>query len=167
MIEDTIRDWVKRNRLSAGDDLLGFVMDCDAYLGAQDIFSMADVQRSEDPLSMVNAALVVKSSVPSLQDISRAIKAAWTEIAYREFQASSLRWCEEATVFRFVTGDPLVGLGVTGTFIATGDHYARLVDEFRAEFGKLGAKIQQLPGGLPSWAAQPPHAGGGGRSVKS
>jgi hypothetical protein len=167
MIEHTIRDWVKRFRLSGGDDLLGFVMDCEAYLEAQDAFLAAEVKTKHDQLSMVNGAVSITASVPSLQDVADAFKAAWTQIAYSEFEATSMRWYEEATLFRFITGDPNSGLGVTGTFIAGGDQYSRLVDKFRIEFGDLGARVERMPGGLPPWAAQLPHAAGGGRVGRS
>lgn len=129
-------------------------MDCDAYLYAQDSFLSADVNKSEDSLSMVNATIIIKPSFHSLQEITYALQAAWTKITYIEFQATFIRWYEEATVFRFITGVPNSGLGVTGTFIVTGKDYSRLVDEFRTNFGNVGARIERLPGGLPPWAAQ-------------
>ena len=166
MIEETIRNWVSHHRLSSGDDLMGFVIDCDAILPAQDAFLSADVKTTEDALSMVNAAVAIRPTAASLQNIADAFKSAWAQIAYHEFQAMSVRWYQEATVFRFITGDPSSRLGVTGTFIATGPHHPDLVQKFRAEFGELGVRVGQLPGGLPSWAAQLPHAGDGGRKVR-
>jgi len=136
---------------------MGFVMDCDAILPAQDAFLLVDVNGTDDHLSLVNASVIIKPSVASLQGIADAFKSAWMEIAYHEFQATSLRWYEEATVFRFVTGNPGSSLGVTGTFIATGTHYSQLVERFRTEYAALGVRIEKLPGGLPPWAAQHAH----------
>src|SRR5438093_785254 len=105
MIEETIRGWARSHPLSSGDDLSGFVMDCEVYLEAQDAFLRADVKSTEDSLSMVNAAITIDASVSSLQSVVDAFKAAWAEIAYLEFQAISIHWYEEATVFRFITGN--------------------------------------------------------------
>ena len=157
MVEDVIQQWVRNCQLSTGDNLDGFVDDCHAYLHAQEGFASVVVSRTEDFRSMVNAVLSLKASVTSLQNISDGIVKAWSEIAYLSFQATSLRWYEEATVFRFITGDPTGALGVTGTFIATGPQYPQLVERFRKEYGNLGQKIVGLPGGLPKWAAQHAH----------
>lgn len=129
-------------------------MDCDANLYDPDSFLSVDVNKSEDSLSMVNALIIIQPSIPSLQEIAYALQAAWTKIAFNEFQATSIRWYEEATVFRFVTGVPNSGLGFTGTFIATGNDYSRLVDQFRTGFGNVGSRIERFPGGLPPWATQ-------------
>jgi len=155
MVEDVIQNWVRNCQLSSGDKLAGFLDDCQASLQAQEAFASAVVTSTEDFRSMVNAVVSLKASVTSLQGVADALVKAWSDIAYRSFQATSLRWYEEATVFRFITGESMAGLGVTGTFIATGAQYSQLVERYRSENGNLGQKIVGLPGGLPKWAAQP------------
>lgn len=152
MIEATIQNWLKRFRLSSGDDLSGFVIDCDAYL-FHDAFSSVEVKQTDDPLSMVNATIIIKPTVPSLQEITYALQNAWAKISYNEFQATSLHWYEEATVLRFITGVPNSGLGVTGTFMAGGKNYSALVKDFRKNFSS-NTRIVPMPGGLPAWVSR-------------
>ncbi|HEU5179828.1 MAG TPA: hypothetical protein VFW45_03485, partial [Candidatus Polarisedimenticolia bacterium] len=144
-------------QLSTGDNLHGFVEDCHHFLAAQQpSLRSVTISTMEDAQSMVNGLVTIGPAVSSLQDISKAIVKAWAEIAYLDFQATSLRWYEEATVFKFITGVPITGLGVAGTFIALGPQYPQLVEKFRSEFSETGAKVKRIPGGLPPWAAQHP-----------
>jgi len=148
MIEDVIRIWIEQQRVSAGDDLTGFVADADYYFGAQPAFLDVRIIRTTDPSSLLNAAITVQPEVASVQQISDAFRAAWLNVAYFDFEATSIRWHQEATVLRFITGSPRSRLGVTGTFIASGVQYPELVATFIREFGPLDS----MPGGIPVWA---------------
>jgi len=152
MIESIIDEVLKTGRVSSGDDLTGFVIDTDYALSDQEIFTTIDVQRTDDPRSLVNAKIEVRDGVPAIQEISKAFAAAWQRIAYTEFQACSIVWYREATILRFITTSSR-GLCVTGTFVARSNDYGRLVDQFNRDFGSITSPLRSFPGGLPAWAA--------------
>ena len=88
---------------SSGDNLTGFLMDADHFFSEHWAFATVDVRRREDVTSLLNVTLSISERVQSLQDLSHALGDVWRSIAYQHFEASSVTWFREATVFRFVT----------------------------------------------------------------
>lgn len=144
MIEETIDLLLARLPRSSGDNLAGFVIDCDFALSELDeVFPVVEVNETQDPRSMVDVAVTVADSVPSIQRVHEALMSAWARLAYREYQAVGCTWYREAMVLRFVTAS-LGRLLVTGTIVARGGAYPKVVADFERDFSSLG-------GTLPSW----------------
>jgi hypothetical protein len=151
MIEEIIREWSSRLPRSSGDNLTGFIMDADWALGEIEGAREVNVNRSDDPHSMVNA--LVTFEVSALHLIAQGLANAWPSFAYQELAVVSIQRYLEATVMRFITAASGGKLCVTGTVVATSPNYADLADEFDREFGSLGGKLSSISGGLPAWAA--------------
>jgi hypothetical protein len=145
MIEELITSLVGRLAPSSGDDLSGFLMDCEAYLAEDDlVFAKVDVGSGPNSRNMVNARLLVASTALSIQHIHNALRAAWSKLAYHEFQATGCKWYSDAMVMRFVTAVPESRLLVTGTFVASGGAYPKVAAEFGRDFAAIS-------GPLPAW----------------
>jgi hypothetical protein len=122
---------------SSGDNLTGFLMDADHFFSEHGAFATVDVRRSEDVTSQLNVTLSISERVQSLQDLAYALGDVWRSIAYQHFEASSVTWFREATVFRFVTVISGELFFVSGTARASGPHYPRLVEAFERDFRLL------------------------------
>ena len=137
MIENLIVRIAREFPASSGDNLDGFVMDADCYFSQQDAFASAQVERGVGPLSVVNISIILAESVQSLQQVARALEAAWTETRYKHFAASGITWYREATVLRFVTVVSDESYFISGTATASGPRYADLVQAFERDFGSM------------------------------
>lgn len=152
IINDIIREWAPKFSLNSGDNLTGFLIDCEYALESGEVCNVLHLESGDDPETLVNAVIEARSGA-TIQDISHALAAAWQQFAYPEFQAFSIRRYAEATVLRFITASGSGDLCVTGTVIARSPNYDRLVNDFNRDFSSLGGSVKPLPGGLPPWAA--------------
>jgi hypothetical protein len=152
IIDALIRDCVSRISLSSGDNLTGFLIDCEYALEEDDLFKIVRLETTDHPESLLNG-VVEAPSVTTIQEISQRLSGAWSRFAYPEFQAVSVRRYTEAVVMRFITAVASSSLGVTGTIVARSANYSRLVDDFNRDYSQLGGALKSLPGGLPPWAA--------------
>ena len=137
---------------SEGDDLLGFEMDCDVFFGEGASIDNVAVTHSTDPCELLRIRVRLAPSAATLQDVSHALTTAWQNVAYSDFQATSLEWFQEATVLRFVTVISGARFFVSGCAVATGPTYASLVSAFHRDFGTLRGPLRHMPGGIPAWA---------------
>jgi hypothetical protein len=101
---------------SGGANLSGIEMDFYAYLGGRDAIdeSSLKVRRTGRAEALLAVDCAAASGV-SVQEASRAVRAAWVEdLRYAEFEAHHLALTENVAVLRFVTQMGPGGLYVTG-----------------------------------------------------
>jgi hypothetical protein len=146
VIEDLIRRIAETVPAVSGDSLTGFVIDAEHYFGQCDPFESVEVDRRRDPLSIVIVRAQVKDDVASVQDISQALSSALPQLTYNHFSACSIDWYKEGTVLRFVTVPAGAAYYVSGTVLATGPSYPRLLAAFERDFGKLHGPVQPWTG---------------------
>jgi hypothetical protein len=144
MIERVIDEVIRRLPPSDGDNLLGFQIDADHFLGECDALASVEVERSSDIRSLLNASAILADHVSSLHDISQALFAVWQSLYYPHFHASAIHWYREATILRFLTVISDDGYFVTGTVTVSGEQYPRLVEKFEREFGGLRGPLPRL-----------------------
>jgi hypothetical protein len=137
---------------SEGDSLLGFKMDCDVFFAEDPLIDEVAVARTTDPSELLRIRVRLALNAATLQDVSRALTTAWQNVAYSEFQATSLEWFQEAIVLRFVTVISGARFFVSGCTVATGPTYPSLVSAFHRDFGSLRRPLRHLPDGIPAWA---------------
>lgn len=145
MIEGVIAAVRANSQPSFGDNLLGFSIDADHYVAESGVLVDVDVRTTRDAECLVDVRATVADHVQSLQEVSSALREAWTPLAYSDLQATSCIWYREATVLRFVTAMHDPGLFVTGRIIARGGPQPRLVERFLKDFGALHGPLPSLP----------------------
>lgn len=151
IIEELIKEWSARLRLSSGDDLGGFLLDVDFAFDEVSGVTSVNCADSATSLSLVNVIVTFETGISSVQAIGDALSSGFRRLAYPSFQASSVAWYREATVLRFITAARDGNLCVTGTMIGVTEKYDRLVDAYDYSFGSMGGRLQPFPGGLPAW----------------
>jgi hypothetical protein len=144
LIERVIADIAGRLPPSSGDNLTGFVIDADHFLGECDAFESVEVDRSTNPRSLLEIRAEVAVSVNTVQEISHALLDAWQSIAYTHFQASAVHFYKEATVLRFVTVISNDAFYVSGAVRVAGAHYPALVQRYDRDFGASHGPLPAL-----------------------
>jgi hypothetical protein len=145
VIEETIDLVLSRLPPSSGENLTGFLMDCDHFFSQpEEVLRDADAKATGDPRSMVAVTVTLADPLTSLQQVNEALRAAWAEVAYRDYQALATMWYRDAMVLRFVTANPQSRLLVTGTVVASGGGYGHVAAGFERDFAAIR-------GPLPSW----------------
>lgn len=144
MIERVIADIAGRLPPSSGDNLTGFVIDADHFLGECEALESIHVDRATNPSSLLEIRAVVSASVTTVQEVSHALLDAWQSIAYTHFQASAVHFYKEATVLRFVTVISGDAFYVSGTIRVAGPHYSALVQRYDRDFGASHGPLPNL-----------------------
>jgi hypothetical protein len=129
---------------SSGENMLGFVIDLDHALFERPDLTEPHIRATDDPRCLVVAETAVGDSVQSLQEIAAALRDVWDGIAYKDFEASSCVWYEEATVLRFATCLERGHLFVTGRIVVSGGPYPMLVESYNRDFGWLRGPLPSL-----------------------
>ena len=145
MIEDLIRRIAETVPAVCGDNLTGLIIDSEHYFGTCAVESV-EVEGGRDPLSIVTIHARVKESVASVQDISQALSGVLPQVVYNHFTASSVGWYKEATVLHFITVPVRGTYYVSGTVVATGLSYPRLLAAFEQEFSRIHGPVQSWRG---------------------
>ena len=144
LIERVIHDIAGRFPPSSGDDLTGFVIDADHFLGECEALEWVEVERAANPSSLLEIRAQVAASVSTDQDVRHALLKAWHEIAHNHFQASAVHFYKEATVLRFVTVISDEAFFVSGTVRVAGPHYPALVQRYDRDFGASHGSLPNL-----------------------
>jgi len=150
MIERVISDIVRNIPPSSGDNLTGFVIDADHFFAQCETLESVAVNRSPNPLSLLEIRADAVASVNTVQDLSHSLVGAWESIAYGHFQASAVHFYKEATVLRFVTVISGDAFYVSGTVHVAGPHYPNLVHRFERDFGAMHGPLSSLSKGEPA-----------------
>ena len=141
MIEDIVRRIAESLPAVSGDNLTGFIIDAEHYFGSCPPFASVGVEGGSDPLSIVTVRARIREDVASIQDISQALSSALPKVAYNHFSACSIEWYKEATVLRFVTVPGRSTYYVSGTVLATGPSYPRLLAAFERDFSEIHGPV--------------------------
>lgn len=144
MIERVIDLVCQNARPGSGTNLEGFVTDADFYLWKSGFLDAIRVRQTDRPQRMLEIEATVTDKAQSLQEVAWALREAWTNLAYADFEASSCRWYREGTVLDFVTIMRERGVFVTGRMFATGTSQAELVARFVRDFGPMYGELQSL-----------------------
>lgn len=137
-MDDVISRTIAWARPSDGDNLTGFIIDADHAFESTGMFDSVRIERTGDPRRLVVISLVARAAVPTLQDISGALRDAWSGLAYLGFQAVGIERFQDATVMTFVTATEDGGLCVTGEATATSPRYGQLVRDFEDRLSFAG-----------------------------
>jgi hypothetical protein len=144
-IESVIDRLIEVGSPSSGHDLEGFVADADHAIFMSHALTDSRVRLAGDSRALLAIDTTVSATTEKLQDVSRALRDVWAELAYKSLQASAITWYREATILRFATYAEQFGMFVTGRIVASGGPYAQLVDRFERDFGKLSGPLPSLP----------------------
>jgi len=144
MIERVIADIAARLPPSSGDDLTGFVIDAEHFLGKSEALASVDVSCSADPTSLIEVRADVTPHISTVQDLSHALIDVWQLIAYTHFQAAAVHFYKEGTVLRFVTVISGDAFYVSGTVRVAGAHYPALVHRYERDFGASHGPLSNL-----------------------
>lgn len=153
MIESIIELIQKTHSPSTDENLMGFVQDMDYALWKHKAFKKCKTKRTSDPNCLIRACVKIAAKVRSVQEIADAFEKIGNEIGYNELKVISIKWYSDATVLRFVTAMHGADLFVTGTVVASGRRYPKLVESYNAEYGEWHGNLEPYPGGLPDWAS--------------
>lgn len=105
-----------KGKQSSGDNLLGFVLDMEAYLEESDYFTSVVVDSASESESLINARCQYSNSIEKNQIITE-LKDIWESyLRYQEFEKHSVEIDGDNVVFHFCTTSG--GLGVTGKITA-------------------------------------------------
>ncbi|MGC4093241.1 MAG: hypothetical protein QM756_36200 [Polyangiaceae bacterium] len=137
---------------SNGDNLLGFKLDCDVFFARPEVVAETVTIATTDPSELLRILVRLSPTAATLQDVRQALTTAWQDVAYSEFQATSLKSHREATVLHFATVIEGSHFFVSGVAIATGSNHEDLVRAFELNFGTHRDPVSRIPGGLPAWA---------------
>lgn len=137
MIETVIDQVAGQLPPIAGDNLLGFRYDVEEALRHGDWCHGHSLTVVEEPRCLLRIELEVAEGVASLQELTSGLVGLWTYVAYKDFEASSIRWYREAAVLRFVTINPLGPYFVAGRVRVAGAHYEPLAEAFERRFHAL------------------------------
>lgn len=151
MIESVISLVQQSCLIAAGSNISGFITDVDFAFYQSTMFKEVDITTSSDKNSLIRARALISPAAHSVQQIGDALLSICNYIGFNHFTASSIKWYREATVLRFVTAASET-LYVTGTVVASGPKYPRLVERYDQDFGNLSGPLKPYPGGLPDWA---------------
>lgn len=150
MIERVISDIVRSIPPSSGDNLTGFVIDADHFFGQCEALESVAVNRSPNPLSLLEIRANAAMSVDTVQDLSRSLIDAWESIAYGHFQASAVHFYKEATVLRFITVISGDAFYVSGIVHVAGPNYPNLAQRFERDFGAMHGPLSSFSRGEPA-----------------
>lgn len=148
MIESMIAGILNSTELSSPENLDGFFVDADYFLGAMKICDTCSVSATGDPNNCIVATVVLNESPKSIQEIIWAVQEVWPKLSYYDLDATSLVVYEEGIFFRFVTAVPAKKLCVTGMLVFKGGPYHELYEEYLERFRFAGANRQHAPGHL-------------------
>jgi len=129
------------------DKLSAFSMEAEHYLSRNGTLEAIEIHQTERPECLLEIRAMVAEKTKTLQEISAALREAWSALASAEFESASTVWYSDATILRFVTA---MNRG-QGTFYVTGEvvvdrgPYARLVERFEREFGDLHGGLAARP----------------------
>jgi hypothetical protein len=137
MIESAIDLVIATGTLSAGDDLLGFLIDAEYTLEMAERFSTINVTRSEEPRSLLSIELQPNEKTESIQQIRDAVLQVMSLLEYIGVSAHSYKWYRDVSVVRFVMCTDDLELCVTGTITVTGPRYRELATKFEKTFSLL------------------------------
>ena len=144
-IEHVIDRLIEVGSPSSDTSLEGFVIDADHAIFMSHALTNSRVQITGDLRVLLAIDTTVSATTEKLQDVSRALRDVWAELAYKSFQASTITWYREATILRFATYSEQFGMFVTGRIVASGGPYADLAHRFEQDFGKLHGPLPSLP----------------------
>ena len=111
-------------------------MDTNWFLRGCQALDSVELKVSENPKCMIDVTASVCQSVPSLQELSNALREVWNHLLYPDFEASAIFRYREATVLRFVTAIE-TALFVTGQIKVSGVWYPKLADKYERDFHSL------------------------------
>lgn len=123
---------------SSGDNLLGFEIDAEHAFASTEIFDTIRIEETSDPSCLLRVHLTAAGDTQALQDISSALRKAWSQLVYLGFEANAIEQYRDAVVMRFVTATGDGKLCVTGEAIATSSNYEQLVEDYERKFAFAG-----------------------------
>lgn len=109
---------------SAGDDLLGFKIDCGAFVD-DDSFVSTEIHETGDTKNMLEIVVNIDDSIPSIQMLTEKIGNLFLSIEYQNYSCHGCQWTEEALPFRFVTVISSDQFLVSGTIKVIGENYEK------------------------------------------
>lgn len=136
MIEAVIDQISKAYTSAFGDNLLGFRVDADEFIGRAKWADQITFQTQNDPKCVIKINVTLLDDIESLQRLAFDMKIIWNIIGYNDFEATSIKRYRTATILRFVT---LIECAycITGRIRASDGPYSRLAEDFEARFREL------------------------------
>ena len=113
-------------------DYIGFEMDVDHFLEEAGVFENITIEKSNNPLSIIEIRATVANSTKRLDVVRSAISSVWEMIAYSRDE-SLLKFDKRAATLRFVTVSSGGGYYISGTLRVEGAKYQKLFQIARAE----------------------------------
>ncbi len=150
MLEALIDDIAARLPPIDGGDLVGFRMDADHYIPMQPGIVNVSVAEQDLKTCLLRFEVTLSPSTQSLQDATDALTSSWRELAYNDFEASSVGWYSDCALLRFVTVPGDDQYFVSGSFVVRGAPISDLVRAFDRDFANLHGRLQPIPEALAS-----------------
>lgn len=105
-----------KNGHSSGDNLLGFVIDVEAYLEDREVFTNIKVDSTQDIESLIVATCKYNHPLTE-KEVSKIFEEIWeNDLRYQEFEKHSIEVSDGKVIFYFCTTSG--ALGVTGKITA-------------------------------------------------